>query len=78
MNDSHKSQINISNRSVKDIGIVSGSIVTGDNVSVKQDTGSTQSNEQKGTKLTAAHLVPAILIAIATIIAAIIGFLKPD
>jgi hypothetical protein len=79
MNTQHRPHINVSNKSVKNIGgHIAGDVTTGDNVGNRTSTTETRSNSQQKPKVFLSFILPALIIAFATIIAAVVALIWPN
>jgi hypothetical protein len=79
MNARHEPHVNVSNRSVKNIGgHIAGNVTTGDNVGKSMSTMQTRSDYQQKPKVFSSFILPAIIIAVATIIAAVLALVWPS
>lgn len=77
MTDQQKSaSVHVSDRSVRNIGVVQGSIVTGDHSSVGPKPEVNPTPLAQKVALSAAHWVPALIGALAALAAAIIIYFK--
>lgn len=78
MNSQGGSNVNISDKSVNNIGgNIAGNIITGDNARAKISSPEIHSTEQGKPRVFSSFILPAIIIAIGTVLATLLVLLWP-